>query len=334
MTVKVGINGLGRIGRLVFRGLFEKSYPNLELVCVNGPATIETHQHLIQFDSVHGIFSKDVKIKNENTFEIEGKEVRLFRERDPSNIPWGKMGVDIVFECTGHFLTVESVQSHFNSGAKKVMFSAPSKDKTVKTIVYGVNDKNLSKDDKIISIGSCTTNCLAPIAKVLNDNFRIESGIMTTIHAYTGDQNNVDSSHKDLRRARACGLSMVPTSTGAAKALGLVLPELNGKLTGSAIRVPTANVSVVDLTFIASKKITKEDMNTAFINESNESMKGVLGCEKRPLVSIDFCGNDNSSIVDLSETNVINNKLGRVLSWYDNEWGFSMRMLDVASKWN
>lgn len=331
--VRIAINGLGRIGRCVLRAIFEENFHGIEIVAVNGPAEIEQHVHLLQYDSVHGRFPFPITHDNENII-INGKKIPLLREKEIENIDWRKFNVDVVMECTGKFTKKEDLQKHINSGAKKVILSAPSKTDDVKTIVYGVNQENLFKDDTIISIGSCTTNCLAPVAKALNDTVGIVKGIMTTIHSYTGDQNIVDGSHKsDMRRARSAAVSMVPTSTGAAKAIGLVLPELKGKLDGSAIRVPTPNVSVVDLTFEASKNTTKEEIIAIIKNVSEGQMKGILHLEEKPLVSVDFNHTSESSIFDAKETKVVGGNMVRILSWYDNEWAFSCRMLDVAKFW-
>ena len=331
MTIRIAINGLGRIGRCVTRAIFEDArYSNIELVAVNGPAPIETQVHLLKYDSIHGRFSKSVEAA-EGSLIIDGKMVKLFGERDPKKLPWGDLKIDVVLECTGAFTKYDDAAQHIIAGAKKVILSAPAKEDSVRTIVFGVNDEMLQEDDKVISVGSCTTNCLAPIAKALNDAVGIEKGFMTTIHAYTNDQNVVDNSHKDLRRARACAMSMIPTSTGAAKALGLVLPELKGKLDGGAVRVPTANVSMVDLNFIAKKDTTKEEINDAMRKAAMGKMKNILQIVEEPLVSIDFNHNSYSSCFDTTQTKVIGGNMVKVASWYDNEWGFSQRMLDVAS---
>ncbi len=331
MTLKIGINGLGRIGRCVLRALIEEnSWPDIELVAANGPAPIETHLHLLKYDSVHGTF-RDIRAEGETL--IAGKHrIQITHERDISKLDWAALGVDIVLECTGKFNNKTTASAHLKAGAKKVLLSAPSKpaEDIDATIVYGVNHHTLTPAHNIISIGSCTTNCLAPVAKVLNDAVGIESGYMTTIHAYTGDQNIVDGSHKDLRRARAAAMSMIPTSTGAAKALGFVLPELKGKLDGVAIRVPTPNVSLVDLSFYATQDTTKEAINTLFKEASEQSMRGVLSTSSEPLVSIDYTHTPYSSTVDTTSTAVIGKRFVRVASWYDNEWGFSCRMLDIA----
>ena len=331
MTIRVAINGLGRIGRCVTRAIFEDArYSNIELVAVNGPAEIGTQKHLLKYDSIHGRFSKSVEADG-NFLVIDGKKVRLFGERDPKKLPWADLKIDVVLECTGVFTQYADAYQHIDAGAKKVIISAPAKEDNVKTIVYGVNDDSLNADDKVISVGSCTTNCLAPIAKAINDVIGIEKGFMITIHAYTNDQNIVDNSHKDLRRARACAMSMIPTSTGAAKAIGLVLPELKGKLDGNAIRVPTANVSMVDLNFIAKRSTTKEEVNEAVRKAAAGRMKEVLQIIDEPLVSIDFNHTGFSSCFDTTQTRVMGGNLVKVASWYDNEWAFSLRMLDVTS---
>ncbi len=334
MTTRVAINGLGRIGRCVLRALYENpEYKNIELVAVNGPAPIETHVHLLKYDSIHGRFSKSVTAENEDLV-VDGKRIKLLAERDPKKLPWSDLKVDIVLECTGAFTKYDDAAQHITAGAKKVIISAPAKEDSVKTIVFGVNDEALNSEDKIISVGSCTTNCLAPIAKAINDVVGIEKGFMTTVHAYTNDQNVVDNSHKDLRRARACAMSMIPTSTGAAKAIGLVLPELKGKLDGGAIRVPTANVSMVDLNFIAKRETTKEEINEAVKKAAAGRMKRVLQIVEEPLVSIDFNHSSFSSCFDVTQTKVLGGNMVKVASWYDNEWAFSMRMLDVVDLMN
>jgi len=332
MTVRVAVNGLGRIGRCVVRAIFEHQdlYQDIELVAVNGPAKAEVQKHLLQYDSIHGRFSKKVEIIDENTLVIDGKKIKLFHEKEPKNLPWKDLEVDMVFECTGKFTSYQDASLHIESGAKRVIISAPAKEESVRTIVYGVNNHDLKKDDKIISVGSCTTNCLAPIAKVLHNLVGINKGFMTTVHSYTNDQNVVDSSHKDLRRARACAVSMIPTSTGAAKAISLVLPELKGKLDGGAIRVPTPNVSMVDLSFLANRKTSIAEINEAMKKASENEMKGVLEYVSDPLVSIDFNHTTFSSSFDASQTKVIDGDMVKVASWYDNEWAFSLRMLDIA----
>ena len=332
--VKIAINGLGRIGRCVLRAIFEENIQEIDIVAVNGPAEIDQHVQLLQYDSIHGRFPFPITHDGSNII-IQGKKIPLLREKEVEKINWKQFGVDVVLECTGKFTKTDDLHKHIASGAKKVILSAPAKSDSVKTIVFGVNHENLSKNDEIISIGSCTTNCLAPVAKALNDAIGIKKGFMTTIHSYTGDQNIVDGSHKsDIRRARAAAISMVPTSTGAAKAIGLVLPELKGKLDGAAIRVPTPNVSVVDLTFEASINTTKEEVLSAIKFASEGKMKGILRFEEKPLVSVDFNHTPESSIFDALETKVLEGNMVRILSWYDNEWGFSCRMLDVAKLWN
>lgn len=331
--VKIAINGLGRIGRCVLRAVFEEKFSDVEIVAVNGPAEIEQHVHLLQYDSIHGRFPLQISHDGENII-IEGKKIPLIREKEIEKIDWKKYDVDVVFECTGKFTKKEDLAKHIKQGAKKVMLSAPAKTDDVKTIVFGVNNENLTKNDEIISIGSCTTNCLAPIAKILYETVGINKGFMTTIHSYTGDQNIVDGSHKsDIRRARSAAVSMVPTSTGAAKAIGLVLPQLKGKLDGAAIRVPTPNVSVVDLTFESSKNTTKEEILSIIKSASEGKMKNILRFEAKALVSIDFNHTTESSIFDAQETKVLDGNMVRILSWYDNEWGFSCRMIDVAKLW-
>lgn len=330
---RIAINGLGRIGRCVVRAIAEYDRTDVELVAVNGPAPTATHLHLLAFDSVHGRFPGTIEAEGE-TLVVNGKKIPVYHERDPQKLPWKELGVDIVLECTGHFRKKAEAELHIAAGAKKVLISAPSPDADA-TIVYGVNNDVLKPEHTAISVGSCTTNCLAPIAKVLHEAVGIEHGFMTTIHSYTADQNVVDGTHKDMRRARACALSMVPTSTGAAKALALVLPELKGKLDGTSIRVPTPNVSMVDLTFQSTKATTVEAINAALKQAAEKAiaaggMQGVLGYEARELVSIDFNHHPASSIFDATQTFVTGTNMVRVASWYDNEWGFSVRMLDVA----
>jgi len=332
MTIRIAINGFGRIGRCIARAIYETEGHNVELVAINGPAPIETQIHLLKYDSIHGRFSKEVKSEGNNIMVIDGKKVQLFGERDPLKLDWKSLSVDIVMECTGHFSDFEGASKHIEAGAKKVIISSPTKSDNIKTIIYGVNDQNIGNDDKIISIGSCTTNCLAPIAKILNDKIGIEKGLMTTTHSYTNDQNIVDGSHKDLRRARAAAMSMIPTSTGAAKAIGLVLPELLGKLDGGAIRVPTANVSMVELNFLAKKNTNKEEVNQLIKDAitGNKKTARVIQFVNEPLVSIDFNHTQFSSCFDSTQTKVIGDNLVKICSWYDNEWAFSIRMLDVA----
>jgi glyceraldehyde 3-phosphate dehydrogenase len=330
IMVRVAINGFGRIGRCILRALYEEKIEGIEVVAINGPAEIHQHTHLFEFDSVHGRFAGEVSYYDRGLI-INNKKIPVFREKEISKLPWKDLQVDVVMECTGLFTSKDKASLHLEQGAKKVIISAPAKESDVKTVVMGVNHNTLKADDSVFSVGSCTTNCLAPIAKVLDENFGIITGFMTTIHSYTGDQNILDASHKgDLRRARAGAISMVPTSTGAAKAIGLVLPQLAGKLDGSAIRVPTPNVSVVDLCFVSNKSTSVIDVNEALYKASKQELKGILGFEEKPLVSTDFNGNPHSSIVDAKETKVTGANLVRVLSWYDNEWGFSVRMLEAS----
>jgi len=328
MSIRVAINGFGRIGRLCLRSLIEKGRDDIEVVAINDLGPVETNAHLLKYDSVHGVLSADVSAKAE-AIVVDGKEITCIAERDPANLPWTALGVDIVFECTGLFVAKGQAQAHIDAGAKKVLISAPGKNVDM-TVVYGVNHTDLTHDHKIVSNASCTTNCLAPVADVLNKTVGIVKGYMTTVHSYTGDQRMVDTLHSDLRRARAGALSLIPTSTGAAKAVGLVLPELAGKLDGSAIRVPTPNVSMVDLTFEAARDTTVEEINQAIVEAANGPLKGVLGAYDAPLVSIDFNHNANSSSFDLTQTTVMEGNFVRILSWYDNEWGFSNRMADTA----
>ena len=327
--IKIGINGFGRIGRLILRALLENYKDKIQVVAINDLGSIEANAHLIKYDSTHGILPYNVEV-SQNGFKILNQNIKVFAERDPANLPWGKEGVDVVLECTGLFLNKTSAEKHIKAGAKKVIISAPAKDVDF-TIVQGVNSKDLKKQHNVISNGSCTTNCLAPVAMVLEKNFGIEYGYMTTIHSYTGDQKLLDTLHKDLRRARASGDSMIPTSTGAAKAMSLVLPSLNGKLDGTAIRVPTPNVSLIDFTVVTTKEVTADDINSAMITASNsKELQGILGINNKPLVSKDFNHNPHSSIFDVTQTQVIKNKFSRVLSWYDNEWGFSNRMCETS----
>lgn len=330
MTIRIAINGLGRIGRCVLRAYCEapERWKDIEIMGLNGPAAAETHVHLLKYDSIHGPFHGTIET-GDNALIINGKSIPLLHERDPANLPWAELGVDIVLECTGKFRKKAEAQRHLEAGAKKVLVSAPSPDAD-RTLVYGVNNATLTPEDTIISVGSCTTNGLAPVAKVLHDALEIEAGFMTTIHAYTGDQNLVDGSHKDLRRARAAALSMIPTSTGAAKALGLVIPELQGKLDGTAIRVPTPNVSLVDLTCHVRESATADAVNDLMRGAAGGHLKGVLGICDAPLVSCDFVRSPYSSVFDTTQTQTVGKHMVRVGAWYDNEWGFSCRMLDVA----
>lgn len=328
MTLRVAINGFGRIGRLVLRAILSGSNEDIEVAAINDLAPQETQAHLFRFDSVHGRFPSDVAL-GEKGMLIGNQTIKLFSEKDPNLLPWKELGVDIVMECSGVFTKREAAAAHLHAGARRVLISAPSPDAD-NTVVYGVNHTSLTKEDLVVSNASCTTNCLAPIAKVLHQAFGIERGYMTTIHAYTGDQRIIDTAHKDLHRARAGAVSMIPTSTGAAKAVGLVLPELKGRLDGTAIRVPTPNVSLIDFTFTAAKETSIKDINIAMKAASKEDLKGVLGINELPLVSIDFNHCAESSIYDATQTQVIDGVFCRILSWYDNEWGFSNRMVDVA----
>ncbi|MBI1327952.1 MAG: type I glyceraldehyde-3-phosphate dehydrogenase [Alphaproteobacteria bacterium] len=331
MTLKVGINGFGRIGRLVARAYYESGRNDIEIVAINDLADTKTNAHLLKYDSVHGPFPFDVKALDEKTIEIKGRKIACLQQKDPAAIKWSDYGVDIVLECSGVFTDKAGAEKHFVGGAKKVLISAPATDEDI-TVVYKVNCDNLTKDHKIVSNASCTTNCLAPVASVLHKGIGIEHGFMTTIHSYTGDQRVVDTAHKDLHRARASALNMIPTSTGAAKAVGKVLPDLNGKLDGSSIRVPTPNVSVVDFKFKAKRATTADEIQKLIKEAADGPMKGILGYYDEPLVSTDFNHNPHSSIFALKETKVIDGTFVRVLTWYDNEWGFSNRMLDTAVK--
>ncbi len=327
MSVKVAINGFGRIGRNVLRAIIESGRTDIEVIAINDLGPVETNAHLLRFDSVHGRFSATVTT-TENSINVGRGPIRATAIRNPADLPWDD--VDIVLECTGIFTSKEACQAHLDNGSSRVLISAPGKDAD-KTIVYGVNDTLLTKDDIVVSNASCTTNCLAPVVKILNDTVGITKGFMTTIHSYTGDQPTLDTMHKDLYRARAAALSMIPTSTGAAKAVGLVLPELNGKLDGVAIRVPTPNVSVVDLTFEATRATTVEEINAAIVEAAtNGPLKGILGYTDQPNVSTDFNHDPRSAIFHLDQTKVLDGNMVRILTWYDNEWGFSNRMADTA----
>ena len=328
MAVKVAINGFGRIGRLVARAILERTDHDLELVAINDLADASANALLFKRDSVHGAFPGEVKAEGDHIV-VNGKAIRVTAERDPANLPHGEMGVDIALECTGFFADKDKASAHLKAGAKRVLISAPAKG-DLKTVVFGVNQDVLTADDLVVSNASCTTNCLAPLAKVCHDTVGIERGFMTTIHSYTNDQRMLDQLHSDMRRARAGAVSMIPTTTGAARAVGLVLPELNGKLDGSSIRVPTPNVSVVDLTFTPSRDTSKEEINAALKAAAEGPLKGVLAYTEEPLVSIDFNHDPASSTIDGLETAVMEGKIVRVLSWYDNEWGFSNRMIDTA----
>lgn len=328
MTIRVAINGFGRIGRLALRSIYESGRDDIEIVGINDLGDIEMNAYLLKRDSVHGPFPFDINVEGD-TITVGGKKIRATAERNPADLPWADLGVDVVYECTGFFADKDKASAHLDAGAKKVLISAPASG-VERTIVYGVNHDTLRAEDKIVSNASCTTNCLAPVAQVLNDLVGIDKGYMTTVHAYTGDQRVLDTIHSDPLRARACGLSMIPTGTGAARAVGLVLPELAGKLDGSAIRVPTPNVSMIDLTFTTKKSTTAEEINAAIEEAANGRLKGVMAYVNEPVVSIDFNHDAHSSSFDASQTKVMDGTLVRVLSWYDNEWGFSNRMSDTA----
>jgi len=329
MALKVAINGFGRIGRNVLRAAAEANCKDIEFVAINDLGSLETTAHMLRYDSVHGRFPGEVKI-SQDSIDVGQGPIKVLAERDPAKLPWGELGVDIVMECTGFFSAKDQAMAHITgSGAKKVIVSAPSAGADI-TVVYGVNHDLIKAEHQVISNASCTTNCLAPVAKVLNDLCGIDCGFVTTVHAYTADQRLHDMPHSDMRRARAAALSMVPTSTGAAKAVGLVLPELAGKLDGTAVRVPTPNVSMIDMKFIPGRETSVDEINTAMLNASQNELKGVLGCATEPLVSIDFNHVAESSTFDVSQTQIVDGKLVRILSWYDNEWGFSNRMLDTT----
>ena len=328
MVVRVGINGFGRIGRLVLRAIAESERKDIKVVGVNDLGPIETNAHLLRYDSVHGAFPGKVRTTKAG-MNVNGGAIRVTAERDPANLPWGKLEVDVALECTGIFTAREKASAHLAAGAEKVLISAPSGDADL-TVVFGVNHNKLRKPHKVVSNASCTTNCLAPVAFVLNQAMGIEHGYMTTIHSFTGDQPVLDTLHGDLRRARSAVMSMIPTSTGAAKAVGLVLPELAGKLDGTSIRVPTPNVSVVDFKFRSKKKTSVEAVNAAIVKAAGGKLKGILETSEAPTVSIDYNHNQASSTFDLTQTQVIDGRFVRILTWYDNEWGFSNRMSDTA----
>ncbi|WP_227936631.1 glyceraldehyde-3-phosphate dehydrogenase [Alkalihalobacillus deserti] len=327
MKAKVAINGFGRIGRMVFRKAMRDE--KIDIVAINASYPAETLAHLIKYDSIHGIYELEVEAKS-NSIVVGGKEIQLLQSRDPRELPWAELGIDIVIEATGKFKSKETAGYHLEAGAKKVVITAPGKDEDI-TVVMGVNEGDyMNEEHDIISNASCTTNCLAPVAKIIDENFEIESGMMTTVHAYTNDQKNIDNPHKDLRRARACGQSIIPTSTGAAKAIAKVLPQLKGKLNGMALRVPTPNVSLVDLVVNVKQDVTVEQVNSALKVASENSLKGILGYTNEPLVSIDFNGNEQSSVIDGLSTMVMNDRQVKVLAWYDNEWGYSCRVVDLV----
>jgi len=328
MSVRVAINGFGRIGRNVLRAIVEAKRKDITVVAINDLGPVETNAHLLRYDSVHGRFPGEVTVKGD-TIDCGIGPIKVLAVRDPAQLPWKDLGIDIALGCTGLFTSKDKASAHLKAGAKRVLVSAPADDVDL-TVVYGVNHEKLTKDHVVVSNASCTTNCLAPVAKVLNDSVGIDKGFMTTIHSYTGDQPTLDTMHKDLYRARAAALNMIPTSTGAAKAVGLVLPELNGKLDGVAIRVPTPNVSVVDFKFIAKRQTTKDEINEAIKRASEQQLKGILSYTTAPNVSIDFNHDPHSSIFHMDQTKVMDGTFVRVMSWYDNVWGFSNRMADTA----
>jgi glyceraldehyde 3-phosphate dehydrogenase (phosphorylating) len=326
---RVAINGFGRIGRLTFRAYLESAREDLDFVAINDLGSAEMNAHLLEFDSVHGRFRGKITASN-GRLKTNGQDVAVLSEANPEKLPWRDLGVDIVMECTGRFTEREGAAKHLTAGAKRVLVSAPCSGADL-TVVFGVNDDQLTQEHHVVSNASCTTNCLAPVAQVLNEAVGIKHGYMTTVHAYTGDQRTVDTLHKDPYRARASAVNLIPTSTGAAKAVGLVLPELKGKLDGASIRVPVPNVSLIDLTFQANRPTTAQEINQAMVNAANGPLKGILGVNDKPLVSSDFNHDPLSSIFDLNSTHVVDGSFCRVVSWYDNEWGFSNRMNDTAA---
>jgi len=328
MTIKLGINGFGRIGRMTLRSIIENNRKDIEVVAINNRGNAEISSFLLSHDTIHGSLKNKIN-HSDQSISIDGKKINMIQENEISNIDWKKYKVDVVLECTGKFNSKEKSALHIKSGAKKVLVSAPCKG--ANNIIFGVNHKEINPKDVVISAASCTTNCLAPVAKVLNDNFEIERGFMTTIHSYTTDQRLLDNSHKDLRRARAATNSMIPTTTGATKSLGDVIPELKGKVEGISIRVPTPNVSLIEFVFSSNKKLTAEKINDSFVKASKSDLKNVLDTNNKPLVSSDFNHNPHSAIVDLSLTKVVENKMAKVSAWYDNEWGFASRMCDLAN---
>ena len=329
MAVRIAINGFGRIGRNILRALAESDRNDINIVAINSTGSIETNAHLLKYDSIHGRYKREIKI-TQNSIDVGLGPIAVLTELNPERLPWKDLNIDIVFECTGKFTDHEKAILHLKAGAKKVLVSAPSKGADI-TVVYGVNHNNIKKTDNIITSASCTTNALAPIASVLNNKIGIESGFVTAVHSYTGDQPTIDKNHKDLYRARAAAMSMIPTSTGAAAAVGLILPELSGKLDGVSIRVPTPNVSLIDFKFISSRSTTVDEINNSIIEAANNQLKGVLNWTEEKLVSTDFNHDPHSSIFAIDQTRVIDSKLVRVMSWYDNEWGFSNRMNDLAA---
>jgi glyceraldehyde 3-phosphate dehydrogenase len=328
MTIRIGINGFGRIGRMVLRSILENNRKDIEVVAINNRSNAEVSSFLLAHDTIHGSIKNQID-HSDKSINIDGKKINMIQENEIPNINWKKYEVDVVLECTGKFNSKEKSSQHLKSGAKKVLVSAPCKGAS--NIVFGVNHKNLNSKDEVISAASCTTNCLAPVAKVLNDNFKIERGFMTTIHSYTTDQRLLDNSHKDLRRARAATNSMIPTTTGATKSLGDVIPDLKGKVEGISIRVPTPNVSLVEFVFSSDKNLTAEKINDSFTKASKSELKNILDVNNKPFVSSDFNHNPHSAILDLSLTKVVENKMAKVSAWYDNEWGFACRMCDLAN---
>ncbi len=328
MSVRVAINGFGRIGRNILRAVVESGRTDIEVVAINDLAPTATNAHLLRFDSVHGRFPREVKITGD-TLDCGTGPIKVTAIKNPAELPWKELGVDIALECTGIFTSREKAKAHLDAGARRVLVSAPAENADF-TVVYGVNHDRLTKDHTVVSNASCTTNCLGPVAKVMHDAIGIEKGFMTTIHSYTNDQPSLDQVHKDLYRARAAAMSMIPTSTGAARAVGLVLPELNGKLDGVSIRVPTPNVSVIDFKFVAKRSTTRDEVNAAVKRAAEQQLKGILGYTEQPNVSIDFNHDPRSSIFHMDQTKVMDGTLVRVMSWYDNEWGFSNRMIDTA----
>ncbi len=328
MSVRVGINGFGRIGRLVFREMQKRD--GIDVVAINDLTDAKTLAHLLKYDSVHKKFDGEVSAK-ENSIVVNGKEIQISAEKDPANLPWAELKVDVVVEATGVFRKKAQIEKHIEAGAKKVVLTVPAKDQIDNTIVLGVNDEELKAEDKIVSNASCTTNCLAPVAKVLNDEFGIVKGLMTTVHAYTNDQKILDLPHSDLRRARSAAVSIIPTTTGAAAAVGKVIPALNGKLNGMAMRVPTPDGSVVDLTVELEKEVTKEEVNAAIKKAAEGPMKGILEYTEDPIVSVDIIGNSHSSIFDSGMT-MASGSMVKILTWYDNEWGYSVRVVDLVEK--
>jgi glyceraldehyde 3-phosphate dehydrogenase len=328
MSVRVAINGFGRIGRNILRAIVESGRSDIAVVAINDLAPVETNAHLLRYDSVHGRFPGEVKVEGDS-INVGNGAIKVTAQKDPAQLPWKQLGIDIALECTGIFTSKDKAKAHLDAGAKRVIISAPA-DGVDLTVVYGVNHDKLTREHRVISNASCTTNCLAPVAKVLNEAIGIEKGFMTTIHSYTNDQPSLDQGHKDLYRARAAALSMIPTSTGAARAVGLVLPELNGKLDGVAIRVPTPNVSVVDFKFVAKRPTSRDEVNAAIRRAADQQLKGILGYTDAPNVSVDFNHDPHSAVFHMDQTKVMDGTLVRVMAWYDNEWGFSNRMADVA----